>query len=302
MKIKKQELLKNHSYIRIGGPAHIFVEAESTEDLLNAIKMAKDFNLPYYIIGGGSNILFPDEGYHGVIIKTTGLNDITINGTRVKVKAGTRLPYLVNELLRAELSGMEQLCEIPGTVGGAISGNVGAFGREIGELFTEGVVLTPDGNIVKVTQKDLNFGYRRSDLKKIGILIEATLQLVPSTSDKIKSAMEEFKSRRRETQPVGELTLGSVFKNPEGISAGYLLDRAGLKGFTVGGAKFSEKHANFIVNFNNATYQDVLELIKIGFEKVKEMFNIELEREIIVLEPNAHFFREDKDGRNLYGS
>jgi len=302
MKIKKQELLKNHSYIRIGGPAHIFVEAESTEDLLNAIKMAKDFNLPYYIIGGGSNILFPDEGYHGVIIKTTGLNDITIYGTKVKVKAGTRLPYLVNELLRAELSGMEQLCEIPGTIGGAISGNAGAFGREIGELFTEGVALTPDGNIVKVTQKDLNFGYRRSDLKKIGILVEATLQLVPSTSDKIKSAMEEFKSRRRETQPVGELTLGSVFKNPEGISAGYLLDRAGLKGFTVGGAKFSEKHANFIVNFNNATYQDVLELIKIGFEKVKEMFNIELEREIIVLEPNAHFFREDKDGRNLYGS
>jgi len=302
MKIKKQELLKNHSYIRIGGPAHIFVEAESTEDLLNAIKMAKDFNLPYFIIGGGSNILFPDEGYHGVIIKTTGLNDIIIHGTRVKVKAGTRLPYLVNELSRAELSGMEQLCEIPGTIGGAISGNAGAFGREIGELFTEGVVLTPDGNIVKVTQKDLNFSYRRSDLKKIGILIEATLQLVPSTSDKIKSAMEEFKSRRRETQPIGELTLGSVFKNPEGISAGYLLDRAGLKGFTVGGAKFSEKHANFIVNFNNATYQDVLELIKIGFEKVKEMFNIELEREIIVLEPNAHFFREDKDGRNLYGS
>jgi UDP-N-acetylmuramate dehydrogenase len=302
MKIKKQELLKNHSYIRIGGPAHVFVEAESTEDLLNAIKMAKDFNLPYYIIGGGSNILFPDEGYHGVIIKTTGLNDITIYDTKVKVKAGTRLPYLVNELLRAELSGMEELCEIPGTIGGAISGNAGAFGREIGELFTEGVVLTPDGNIVKVTQKDLNFGYRRSDLKKIGILIEATLQLVPSTSDKIKSAMEEFKSRRRETQPVGELTLGSVFKNPEGISAGYLLDRAGLKGFTVGGAKFSEKHANFIVNFSNATYQDVLELIKIGFEKVKEMFNIELEREIIVLEPNAHFFREDKDGRNLYGS
>jgi UDP-N-acetylmuramate dehydrogenase len=302
MKIKKQELLKNHSYIRIGGPAHIFVEAESTEDLLNAIKMAKDFNLPYFIIGGGSNILFPDEGYHGVIIKTTGLNDITIHGTKVKVKAGTRLPYLVNELLIAELSGMEQLCEIPGTIGGAISGNAGAFGREIGELFIEGVVLTPDGHIVKVTQKDLNFSYRRSDLKKIGILIEATLQLVPSTSDRIKSAMEEFKSRRRETQPVGELTLGSVFKNPEGISAGYLLDRAGLKGFTVGGAKFSEKHANFIVNFNNATYQDVLELIKIGFEKVKEMFNIELEREIIVLEPNTHFFREDKDGRNLYGS
>jgi UDP-N-acetylmuramate dehydrogenase len=302
MKIKKQELLKNHSYIRIGGPAHIFVEAESTEDLLNAIKIAKDSNLPYYIIGGGSNILFPDEGYHGVIIKTTGLNDITIYGTKVKVKAGIRLPYLVNELLRAELSGMEQLCEIPGTIGGAISGNAGAFGREIGELFIEGVVLTPDGHIVKITQKDLNFSYRRSDLKKIGILIEATLQLVPSTSDKIKSAMEEFKSRRRETQPVGELTLGSVFKNPEGISAGYLLDRAGLKGFTVGGAKFSEKHANFIVNFSNATYQDVLELIKIGFEKVKEMFNIELEREIIVLEPNAHFFREDKDGRNLYGS
>uniref|UniRef100_A0A7V4E479 UDP-N-acetylenolpyruvoylglucosamine reductase n=1 Tax=candidate division WOR-3 bacterium TaxID=2052148 RepID=A0A7V4E479_UNCW3 len=291
MKIKEREPLRNHSYIRIGGPARFFVQVKSIEEIIETIDMARKMSLPYYIIGSGSNILFPDEGYYGIIIKMTELNEILISGNKATIKAGTQIPLLVKELQRAGLSGMEQLSEIPGTIGGAIAGNAGAFGREIGELFTEGVVLTPDGHLEKVSQKELNFEYRKSDLKKFGILVEATLKFATSSPEKIEMAMKEFKKKRRETQPVGELTLGSVFKNPEGVSAGYLLDKAGLKGYSIGGAKFSEKHANFIVNFNGATCKDVIELIEIGYKRVKEMFNIELEREIIVLNPFDNFVR-----------
>ncbi|HOK22855.1 MAG: UDP-N-acetylmuramate dehydrogenase [Candidatus Hydrothermia bacterium] len=289
MKIVKGELLKKHSYIRIGGPAKMFSYVNSYEDLQNLIETAQELGVPYYIVGEGSNILFSDKGYDGIIIKTTPFSGIEIRENIATVKAGTQLPKLVQELVSAGLSGLEQLCEIPGTVGGAVAGNAGAFGREIGEVFKCGKILTTKNEIIEVSQEDMQFSYRSSRLKTFGILLEASFKLAKSDTATIKNAIEIYKKRRRESQPIGELTLGSVFKNPTGVSAGYLLDRAGLKGYTIGGAKYSEKHANFIVNFNDATCDDINMLIDEGRSRVKAMFNIELELEIVILKDGDHF-------------
>ena len=289
MKIVKGELLKKHSYIRIGRPAKMFSYVNSYEDLQNLIETAQELGVPYYIVGEGSNILFSDKGYDGIIIKTTPFSGIEIRENIATVKAGTQLPKLVQELVSAGLSGLEQLCEIPGTVGGAVAGNAGAFGREIGEVFKCGKILTTKNEIIEVSQEDMQFSYRSSRLKTFGILLEASFKLAKSDTATIKNAIEIYKKRRRESQPIGELTLGSVFKNPTGVSAGYLLDRAGLKGYTIGGAKYSEKHANFIVNFNDATCDDINMLIDEGRSRVKAMFNIELELEIVILKDGDHF-------------
>lgn len=296
MKILQKEPLKKHSYIRIGGEASFFAVPETLEELKEAIKFAKNSKLPYYVVGGGSNILFHDDGYQGVVINTLALKNIKIEGRRVTVGAGVSLPELSLLLKKVGLSGMEELSDIPGTIGGAIAGNAGAFGREISELFVEGKVLDFKGNFIAIGREDLCFSYRKSSLRKLGILIEAKFELIPSTSDRVAERMKEIKKLRRERQPVGELTLGSVFKNPQGTSAGFLLEKAGLKGFTIGGAKFSEKHANFIVNFNNARSQDVKDLIIEAKRRVLEYFGINLECEIILLEPQQSFSEEEPYG------
>lgn len=294
MKLLTKEVLAKHSYIRIGGETEYFSVPDTFEEIFEIIKFARDRELPFYLVGGGSNILFPDEGYKGVIISTENLNQIRIQDEFVIVQAGLPLPQLVNLLQKEGLSGMEELCEIPGTVGGAVAGNAGAYGKEISELFVEGNILTFEGKIIKVKRDDLKFSYRSSFLKNIGILLDATFKLVPSSPEKISSKIKDIKEKRRKTQPVGELTLGSVFKNPPGTSAGFLIERAGLKGYTIGGAKFSEKHANFIVNFANAKASDVKALINEAKKRVRELFGIELDTEIIILEPTSNFREEGK--------
>ncbi|MGB9823562.1 MAG: UDP-N-acetylmuramate dehydrogenase [Candidatus Hydrothermia bacterium] len=296
MKLLTKENLAKHSYIRIGGETEYFAIPETVEEIFEIAKFARDRELPFYVIGGGSNILFPDEGYKGVIISTENLNQIRIQNEFVVAQAGLSLPLLVNLLQKEGLSGMEELCEIPGTVGGAVAGNAGAFGKEISEVFVEGNILTFEGKIIKVKRDDLNFSYRSSILQNLGILLDATFRLVPSSPEKIFSIIKEIKQKRRKTQPVGELTLGSVFRNPPGTSAGFLIEKAGLKGYTIGGAKFSEKHANFIVNFANAKASDVKALIKEAKKRVSELFGIELNPEIIILEHTTNFKREANNG------
>lgn len=294
MNLLKNIELKKYSYIRIGGPAKYFATPKTIEELINLIKWSREMEIPLYFIGSASNILFDDEGYEGIIIRLTGFNKIDIDEEKLTVKAGAgvQLPFLVQQLSRQGLSGLEQLCEIPGTVGGAIAMNAGAFGREIGEVFEKGLVVNEDGKIIEVSQIEFNFGYRKSELKKLGVLIEATFKLTPSEPEKIKNCIEEYKQLRREKQPVGELTLGSVFKNPESTSAGYLLESAGLKGFSLGNVKYSEKHANFIVNMGNASANEYKNLMQLGRNKVKEKFGIILEPEIILLAKRTDFFRE----------
>ncbi len=296
MKLLTKESLAKHSYIRIGGETEYFAVPDTFEEIFKVIKFARDRELPFYPVGGGSNILFPDEGYKGVIISTENFNQIRIQSELVVVQAGLPLPQLVNLLQKEGLSGMEELCEIPGTVGGAVAGNAGAFGKEISEVFVEGNILTFEGKIIKVKRDDLNFSYRSSILQNLGILLDATFRLVPSSPEKIFSIIKEIKQKRRKTQPVGELTLGSVFRNPPGTSAGFLIEKAGLKGYTIGGAKFSEKHANFIVNFANAKASDVKALIKEAKKRVSELFGIELNPEIIILEHTTNFKREANNG------
>ncbi len=294
MNFKENVELKKYSYIRIGGPARYFATPNTIEELIHFIKWSQDKGIPIYFIGAASNILFEDDGYEGIIVSLAEFKKIEIDMEKsiVKAGAGVQLPFLINQLSKQGLSGLEQLCEIPGTVGGAVAMNAGAFGREIGEVFEKGLVITEEGKIIEASKEDLKFRYRKSVLKKLGILIEATFKLTPSEPDKIKNSIEEFKKLRREKQPVGELTLGSVFKNPESHSAGYLLDSAGLKGFSMGNVKYSEKHANFIVNTGNASAYEYKKLMELGQNRVKEKFGIILEPEIISLEKRTDFFKE----------
>ena len=286
--IKENVKLDTYSTIGIGGTARFFAEPRDIEQLRQALRFSKENEVPFFVLGGGSNTLFPDTVYNGIVIRMAKFNKVRIRGEECVVSAGFLLPRLIFLLQQESLSGLEELFEIPGTVGGAIYMNAGSFGREIGETVQSVKILTYDGDLITLSGQELNFSYRHSDLSRFGILLEVSLKLKKSSSYKILRVMEKVRRKRRETQPVGERTLGSAFKNPEGKSAGLLLDKAGLRGYSYGGAKFSEKHANFIVNFKNASQEDVLYLLKLGKEKVKEKFGEELEEEIIILKGGAH--------------
>jgi len=286
--VKENIKLDAYSTIGIGGTARFFAEPIDIEQLRQALKFSKENEIPFFVMGGGSNTLFPDGIYNGIIIRMVKFNKIKIRGEDCIVSAGFLLPRLIFLLQKESLSGLEELFEIPGTVGGAIYMNAGSYGREIGEVVQSAKILTYDGDIIELSGGELNFSYRHSDLSKYGILIEVSLKLKKSSPYKILRVMEKVRRKRRETQPVGERTLGSAFKNPEGNSAGLLLDKAGLRGYSYGGAKFSEKHANFIVNFKNASQKDVLYLLELGKEKVKQKFGEDLEEEIIILKGGAY--------------
>jgi len=286
--VKENIKLDAYSTIGIGGTARFFAEPIDIKQLRQALKFSKENEIPFFVLGGGSNTLFPDGIYNGIIIRMVKFNKIKIRGEDCIVSAGFLLPRLIFLLQKESLSGLEELFEIPGTVGGAIYMNAGSYGREIGEVVQSAKILTYDGDIIELSGGELNFSYRHSDLSKYGILIEVSLKLKKSSPYKILRVMEKVRRKRRETQPVGERTLGSAFKNPEGNSAGLLLDKASLRGYSYGGAKFSEKHANFIVNFKNASQKDVLYLLELGKEKVKEKFGEDLEEEIIILKGGAY--------------
>ncbi|RLG01308.1 UDP-N-acetylenolpyruvoylglucosamine reductase [Thermococci archaeon] len=286
--IKENVKLDTYSTIGIGGTARFFAEPRDIEQLRQALRFSKENEVPFFVLGGGSNTLFPDTVYNGIVIRMAKFNKVRIRGEECVVSAGFLLPRLIFLLQQESLSGLEELFEIPGTVGGAVYMNAGSFGREIGEAVQSVKVLTYDGDLITLSGQELNFSYRHSDLSRFGILLEVSLKLKKSSPYKILRVMEKVRRKRRKTQPVGERTLGSAFKNPEGKSAGLLIDKAGLRGYSYGGAKFSKKHANFIVNFKDASQKDVLYLLKLGKEKVKEKFGEELEEEIIILKGGVH--------------
>ncbi|MGB9598831.1 MAG: UDP-N-acetylmuramate dehydrogenase, partial [Minisyncoccales bacterium] len=280
--VKKNILLKNHTTFKIGGRAKYFFEAKRKEDLIRATFLAKKLKLPYFILGGGSNVLVSDKGFEGIVIKVENKN-LSVLNSEIYAEAGVKLAKIVNVAAENSLSGFEFLVGIPGTVGGAIFGNCGAFGKSIGDLIKEVEIFDLKSNCLKVLKKrDCAFSYRDSIFKKNKnlIILSAIFKLKRKKKDEILKKMKENLKEKIKSQPLNFPSAGCIFKNPGKISAGKLIEMANLKGKKIGGAKISEKHANFILNFKKAKAKDVRRLIRFIKQKVKKKFGIVLEEEI----------------------
>ena len=284
MEIKKNELLKNHTSFKIGGPADEFAEVNNEEEIAELIKYAKEKGIPYTIMGNGSNLLVGDKGIRGLVIKLAkGFDSVEILGDKIIAKSGILLSKLSNVALENELSGLEFASGIPGTLGGAIYMNAGAYGGEMKDVI-EKVTYFSNGEIKLAEKDDLDFGYRHSRFSGTeDIVLSAEIQLKKADKTEIRAQMDDFKERRCSKQPLSMPSAGSTFKRPEGYFAGKLIEDAGLKGKTIGGAQVSEKHSGFVVNTGDASAQDVLDLIKFIQDTVYEKFKVKLETEVKML-------------------
>ena len=273
--------LKEHTTYKVGGKAICAVIPDDEDCLIETLKYLRNNEVKYKILGNGSNVIFNDSGYNGVIIKLDNFNNLKIIGNRVIVGAGYSLNKLAIRVSRLGLTGLEFATGIPGTVGGAVYMNAGAYKSDIGYVLTSIRVITPDYKIKTMYNKDLNFHYRMSFLQqnKDYVCIEAIFSLAKGNVDEMFEIIDERKKRRLETQPLEYPSAGSVFRNPEGDFAGRLVEDIGYKGKSIGGAKVSEKHANFIINTGTATGEEIKELIGEIKKKVKEKHGIELKVE-----------------------
>ena len=276
--------LKKYNTYRLDTKCGYLIYPSNTKELIDLLKYLKESNINYFILGGGSNIILA-KPYFDVVIKLDKLNNIEIKDNIVTAEAGVSLIYLANLCMNNNLNGLAFAGGIPGMVGASTAMNAGAYKEDMASIVKEVKVVTPELEVVTLTNKDLNYSYRNSFLKehKDYICTEVTLEMNYLDKDKIKETMTSRKKRRIDTQPLDKPSAGSVFRNPEGLSAGKLIEDAGLKGYKIGGAKISTKHANFIVNTGDATYEDILELIDYTKKKIKEIYNIDLilEQEII---------------------
>ena len=281
MEIKKNEPLKNHTSFKIGGPAEEFAEAKSTEDVISLIEYAKEKGIPYMIMGNGSNLLVSDKGVKGLVIKISkGFDKVEIVGEKVIAEAGILLSKLSNIVADKELSGMEEVSGIPGTLGGGIYMNAGAYGGELKDV-VERVTYFSNGEIKVAEKGELDFGYRHSRFTGTDdIILSAELSLKKGDIGEIREKMADFKERRCSKQPLSMPSAGSTFKRPEGYFAGKLIEDAELKGFSIGGAQVSEKHSGFVVNTGDAKAKDVLNLIKHIQDTVYAKFGVKLETEV----------------------
>ena len=283
--VLKNVSLKNYNTYKIGGNAKYLVKPFNIKSLIKLIDFLNNNNIKYLVLGGGSNIILPDEDYDGCIILLNNINNIDINERNVVVGAGISLNMFINKLIENNLSGLENICGIPGTIGGAIKGNAGCHGSEISD-YLKNVIYLEDGVVKKIDKEKCMFSYRNSIFKndKNKIILEATFELKNGNSDEMKNIIKENMKKRLMSQPLEYPNAGSVFKNPDGFSSGKLIEDTGLKGYSIGGAYVSDKHANFIVNKGNAKSEDIINLINYIKNNVKEKYKIdlELEQEIIV--------------------
>lgn len=283
--IKTNESMAAHTTFRIGGPADYYVTPETIEELAAVAQLCRQEQMPYYVIGNGSNLLVGDRGYRGVIIAMTDrLGTCSIEGNRVTAGAGIRLYRLAKAIEEAALTGFEFAAGIPGTLGGALVMNAGAYGSEMKDILVSARVLDPSGRILDLKAEELELGYRHSCIPEKGyIVLEGTFELVPGEASAIRETMEELSRRRREKQPLDYPSAGSTFKRPEGNFAGKLIEEAGLRGFRVGGAQVAEKHCGFVINRDHATARDVRSLCREAARQVKEHSGVELEMEVKML-------------------
>ena len=277
------EPMSKHTTFKIGGPADIFVKIETQEELKHTLEIAKKNDIPVTVIGNGSNVLVKDEGIRGIVIKLN-IKDIAIEDTMVNAGAGVLLPKLARTAYDNCLTGLEGLAGIPGSFGGAIFMNSGAHGVEISDKLTEITYIDENLEIKTIKKDDAKFSYRKSIFqKKKWIIIGGKLKLEKGNQEEIKEKMLEFLNVRRQNQPLDMPSAGSVFKRGENYISAKLIDECGLKGFSIGDAQVSKKHAGFIVNTGNATAKDVLKLIDYIKEKVSKKYNVNLETEVKIL-------------------
>ena len=279
------EPMKSHTTFHIGGPCEYFLQPQSIEEVQALLQICHEESIPFYIVGNGSNLLVSDAGITGAVIQIyKRINGITIAGEEIKVQAGALLSQLAKAAVDNSLGGLEFAAGIPGTVGGAVVMNAGAYGGEIKDVLTQAIVLTRDGEIITLPKEELALGYRTSIVKeKKYIVLEATFKLQQEDKAIIKGQMNELKEQRVSKQPLEYPSAGSTFKRPEGHFAGKLIMDAGLRGFAVGDAQVSEKHCGFVINRGGAMAADVLQLMQVVKAKVKEQSGIELEAEVQLL-------------------
>ena len=280
--VYRNEPMKKHTTFRIGGPADYYLCPHSAKEIQKVVEICREEKLPYFILGNGSNLLVSDKGYRGAVIQLwKNVSDIGVEGCLIHAKAGASLAKIAAQALEEGLTGMEFAAGIPGTLGGAVVMNAGAYGGEMRDILKEVLVMDQQGKIFTLEKKDLKLGYRTSAVKEKGyIVLAAALELRPGNREEIKKLMEDLKQRRVEKQPLELPSAGSTFKRPEGYFAGKLIMDAGLRGFSIGGAQVSEKHCGFIVNTGGASASDVLALIREVQKKVRDKFGVELETEV----------------------
>ena len=280
--VLEQEPLSADTTFRIGGPAELFVTASSAEQAAAVLRLCHETETPLFLLGNGSNLLVSDDGVGGVVLHlAAGTPGWAIDGTTVTAEAGVTLAKLCLALGEAGLSGLEFAYGIPGTVGGGVYMNAGAYGGQLSDVICSVTALTPSGEIVTLDKDELALGYRHSAFMENGLTVwSVTMKLSEGEPSAVRAAMADYLARRRDKQPLEYPSAGSFFKRPEGHFAGALIEQCGLKGFTVGGAQISEKHAGFVINRGGATCADVTTLGDEVARRVKATFGVELEREV----------------------
>jgi UDP-N-acetylmuramate dehydrogenase len=290
-RIHPGEPLKRHTTFRIGGPADFLVEVADRHELSGVLALAHREQQPIYMLGRGSNLLVADSGIRGFVLVLSGEFDrYQVTGTELRVGGGYDLPKVATKVAKLGLGGLEFACAIPGTVGAGLVINAGAHGGEMSQVVRSATVIWPDGREEVLTPDQIGFGYRTSGLQgSRAIVVEVVADLYHEDQERLKSHMQHHLKRRRATQPLSQPNAGSVFMNPPGDYAGRLIEQAGGKGMTEGGAQISEKHANFIVNLGDATAKDVLILLDRVRKLVHDRFGVRLEPEVKIWGENPYF-------------
>ncbi len=276
------EEMKYHTTFRVGGPAHFFVTPKTEEQLQSVLKLCKETDTPWFILGRGSNLLVSDRGFDGVVIHMQKhWNHYHTEENRIFAQAGAMMSAVSQEALRNGLTGFEFASGIPGTIGGGLRMNAGAYGGEMKQVVLSAKVMDSNGTVLELSKDELELGYRTSTIGRNGyIALSCVIELQPGDPDCIRSTMEEMNAKRRQKQPLEYGSAGSTFKRPEGYFAGKLIQDAGLKGFSIGDAQVSEKHAGFVINRGNAKAADIMKLCKEVSRRVHEQFGVNLEMEV----------------------
>jgi UDP-N-acetylmuramate dehydrogenase len=282
--LKNSEPMKNHTFIQTGGKADIYIKPKNIDEVQKILRYAKKNEIPLTVLGFGTNVIIRDKGIRGIVMNLNHLNEITVDGNVIKAGSGASIIDVSRTALKHQLAGLEFACGIPGSVGGALVMNAGAYGGEISYVLKSAKVITMAGDILIQNETEFDFGYRASIFQKENyIILEAIFQLLKADPAEISEKMKTFTALREEKQPLEYPSCGSVFKRPPNLFAGKLISDSGLQGTRVGGAEVSKKHAGFIVNVNRATSTDYLHLIQHVKETVKFKFNVSLETEVKII-------------------
>lgn len=278
------EPMKNHTNFKLGGPADIMVIPEDRRQLMLVLDKAREYHIPCFVMGNGSNIIVRDGGIRGMVIKLERLNSVQVKGDTIVAESGAEIIQVSGFALDHSLTGLEFACGIPGSVGGAVFMNAGAYGGEMSDVLESVTALTPEGRLVVLNKDELELGYRTSRVKTQGyIVLEAVMRLKPAEETLIREKMAELTRKREDRQPLEYPSGGSTFKRPEGYFAGKLIEDSGLRGYTMGGAAVSDKHCGFLINKDEASAAEILSLIGYVQKVVLDKFGVRLETEVLIV-------------------